>query len=307
MTRYIFVRLIQGLITLFVLATFVFVLARLIGDPVSLMLPDNATAEMKEMMTRRLGLDQPYYIQYGEFILALIKGDFGHSFKFDQPVLDLFLQFFPNTLKLVAVTFTIAMVFGLTMGLVSGTHRNSFVDHITQGLSVVGMSAPTFWVGLMLVLLFSVKLGVLPVARMSGFKSYILPAFTWSLFLLAGTARMVRSTIIDALDSEYVKLARIKGLSQSKVVWKHCLKNAIIPIFTFAGVQLAYLLNGSVVVESIFAWPGIGRLIYQGIVGRDYPLVQGCLILVGFMIITISLIVDFLYSYIDPRIRIGGR
>ncbi len=180
------------------------------------------------------------------------------------------------------------------------------VRRSAKGLSVLGMSAPNFWIALMFMLIFAVSLHLLPIARMKGPASYVLPAFTWSFFLLAGTMRLVRSSMIEVLDSEYVKLARIKGVSSNVVVWKHCLRNALLPVFTFAGVQLASLLNGSVVIESVFAWPGVGRLIVQGIKGRDYPLVQGCILIVGFMIITISIVVDISYAYIDPRIRIAG-
>ena len=158
----------------------------------------------------------------------------------------------------------------------------------------------------MLLLVFAVWLGIFPVAKAEGPAAYVLPAFTWSLFTLAGIARLVRSSMIEALDSEYVKLARIKGASPNRVVWKHCLRNALIPVVTFAGMQMAFLFAGSVVIESIFAWPGIGRLIYQGIIGRDYPLVQGCVLIVGFIIIAMSLAVDVLYAYIDPRIRYAG-
>jgi peptide/nickel transport system permease protein len=169
------------------------------------------------------------------------------------------------------------------------------------------MSAPAFWLGLMLMLIFAVRLELFPIARMGGLDSYILPGFTLSFFQLAGTARLVRSNMIEVLDSEYVKLARIKGVSSFMLVWKHSLRNALIPVVTFSGMQLAFLFNGSVVIESVFAWPGVGRLIYQAITGRDYPLVQGCLLIIGFMIVIISLAVDILYLYIDPRIRFADR
>jgi len=306
MTRYIVMRLVQGIITLFVLATLVFVLARLIGNPVDMLLPSDATLAEREFAIHRLGLDRPYYVQYGEFMGGLLRGDVGDSIKFSQPVAELFFQRFPNTLKLATVVITIAMVLGFALGMVSATHRESLVDHFSRAVSVIGMSAPAFWVGLVLMLVFAVRLDLLPVARMGGPESYILPGFTWSLFTLSGTARLVRSSMIDVLDSEYVKLAQIKGVSPSAVVWKHCLRNALLPVITFAGMQVAFLFHGSVVIESVFAWPGVGRLIYEGITGRDYPLVQGCLLIVGFIIVVINLAVDLLYAYIDPRIRYAG-
>ncbi len=238
--------------------------------------------------------------------VKLRRGDVGDSIRFSRPVGEIFFERFPNTIKLASVALAFAMVFGFTLGMASGTHRGAPIDHFSRAISVVGMSAPGFWIGLMLMLIFAVTLGIFPVARMGGPSSYVLPAFTQSFFLLAGTTRLVRSSIIEVLDSEYVKLARIKGVSPNMVVWKHCLRNAILPVFTFSGVQLAFLLNGSVVIESVFAWPGVGRLIYQGIIGRDYPLVQGCILIIGFMIIVISLAVDIAYAYIDPRIRVAG-
>jgi peptide/nickel transport system permease protein len=306
MSRYIVARLGQGVIALFFLVTLVFVLARLIGNPVDMMLPSDATPADREAMIRKLGLDRPYYVQYAEFMGGVLKGDVGESFSLGKPVMELFLSRFPNTIRLATVAMTIAMVFGFALGVASGTHRGSPIDHLCRAVSVIGMSAPAFWVGLMLMLIFAVRLDLLPVARMEGPESYILPGITLSFVTLAGTARLIRSSMIDALDSEYVKLARIKGVSPNVVVWKHCLRNALLPVVTFAGVHLAGLLNGSVVIESVFAWPGVGRLIYQGILGRDYPLVQGCLLIVGFMIIAINLAVDILYSYIDPRIRVAG-
>jgi len=306
MARYARIRFFQGIITLLILATIVFILARLIGSPIDMLLPPDATLEQRQHIIQKLGLDQPLYVQYGKFIGDLLRGDLGDSFIFGKPVVELFLKRFPNTLRLAIVSVTIAMVFGLQLGVLSGTHRGSLIDRFSRVVSVIGMSAPSFWVGLMLMLIFAVQLRVLPVARMGGPDSYILPGLTWSFLLLAGTARLVRSSMIEVLDSEYVKLAWIKGVSRNMVVWKHCLRNALLPVFTFAGVQLALLLNGSVVIEAVFAWPGVGLLVYNGIVGRDYPLIQGCLIMVGSLIIVINFTVDILYSYIDPRIRITG-
>lgn len=306
MSRYIIVRLLQGVVTLFFLATLVFVLARLIGNPVDMMLDPNASPAAREAMIARLGLDRPMPIQYAEYMLGVFRGDLGQSIKFGVPVTELFFSRFPNTVRLATVAIVIALVFGFLLGVLSGTRRGSAFDHFARAVSVIGMSAPSFWLGLMLMLVFSVHLGLLPIARMGGPASYVLPAFTLSFVTLAGIARLVRSSMIEVLDSEFVKLARIKGVSRTAIVWKHCLRNALLPVLTFTGVHLAGLLNGSVVIEAVFAWPGVGRLIYEGIVGRDYPLVQGCLLIVGFLIIIINLLVDISYSYVDPRIRIAG-
>ena len=306
MTRYILTRLRQGAITLFVLVTTVFLLARVIGTPVDMMLPAEATMAAREETIHRLGLDRPLHEQYIEYMKGLLTGHVGESISLQRPVTELFFQAFPNTLKLAAVTVVMALVLGFMIGVISGTHRGSMLDHTLGLVAVIGVSAPSFWVGLILILIFAVHLDLLPVARMGDWDSYILPAFTWSLFMLAGTARLVRSSVIEALDSEYIKLARIKGVSESAVVWKHCLRNALLPVATFAGVQIAFLLNGSVVIESIFAWPGVGRLIYQGITSRDYPMVQGCLLIGGVIVVVLNLMVDLLYAFIDPRIRLSA-
>jgi ABC-type dipeptide/oligopeptide/nickel transport system permease component len=301
-------RLGQGIVTLFVLATLVFLLARIIGSPVDMMVSPDATLAEREAMIHKLGLDRPLEVQYGEYMRGLLSGDVGDSLKFGRPVSELFFQRFPNTVRLAAIAMAMAIGFGFTLGMVSGTRRGSPIDHFSRAVSVIGMSAPAFWVGLMLMLVFAVRLGLVPVARLGGPESYILPAFTLSFGTLAGIARLVRSSMVEVLDSEYVKLARIKGVSPTMVVWKHCLRNALLPVMTFVGIHMALLLNGSVVVESVFAWPGVGRLIYEGITGRDYQLVQGCLLVVGFLIIVINLAVDILYAYIDPRIRyVGGK
>jgi ABC-type dipeptide/oligopeptide/nickel transport system permease component len=303
--RYILNRLGQGLMTLLVLATVVFLVARTIGNPVDAMLPPDATPADRAYMIERLGLDRPLYVQYFEFMAGLVQGDLGQSLRFNAPVAELFFERFPNTVMLAGVAFVFALSVGIVLGVISATHRGGMVDQAARLLSVLGMSAPSFWVGLMLILFFSVYLRVLPVAQMAGPSSFVLPAFTLSLFFLAGTTRLVRSSMIETLDSEYVRLAKIKGLPHRVVIWKHALRNALIPVLTFAGVNLANMLNGSVVIESVFAWPGVGRLIYQSIVGRDYPLVQGCVLLVGFIIVIISVVVDILYCYVDPRIRLA--
>ncbi len=305
MRTYVIKRLAQGVVALFVLVSLVFVLARLIGSPVDMMLPPQATAAEREFMIHQLGLDRPLHVQYGEYMWGLLRGDVGDSISFGKPVMRLFLDRFPNTLSLAMVALSIALVTGLALGLASGTHQGALVDRVCRAVSVIGMSAPDFWVGLMLMLVFAYRLRLLPIARMGGPSSYILPGFTWSLVILAGTARLVRSSMIEVLDGEFVKLALIKGASRSTVIWKHCLRNALLPVASFVGVQLTFLLNGSVMIESVFAWPGVGRLIYQGIVQRDYPLVQGCILIVGSMAIALNLAVDVLYSYIDPRIRLA--
>ncbi len=297
-------RVLAGIVTLYVLATLVFILARLIGNPVDMLLPPDATPADRDLMIHSLGLDQPMYVQYVQFLVSLLKGDLGQSIKYQAPVVQLYFERLPNTLSLALVAIVVSVVVGFSLGMIAAVFRGSFLDRLSRLLSVIGMSAPSFWVGILLIIVFAVHLGVVPVARMGGPTSYILPGITWGLFLLAGIARLVRSSMIEVLDTEYVKLARIKGVSPFAIVWKHSLRNALLSVVTFIGTQIAFLISGSVAVESVFAWPGIGRLMYDGIVGRDYPLVQGCLLITGFLVIAINLAVDVVYAYIDPRIRV---
>jgi peptide/nickel transport system permease protein len=305
MLRFLVTRIGQGLLTLLVLATLVFIFARLLGNPVDVLLPAESKPVERQYMLERLGLDRPYYEQYLGFLGGLLHGDVGTSINKNRPVAELFFTYFSNTVSLTLAAMAIAVVVGATLGIVAALYKGTVLDHGLMVFSVVGMSAPSFWVALLLVLVFAVKLGLLPVARMGGIDSYILPALTLSLPALAGISRLVRSSMLETMGSEYVKFAKIIGVPQSLVIWKHCLRNALLPVLTFAGANLAFMLNGSVVIEAVFAWPGVGRLIYQGIVGRDYPMVQGCLLITGFIIIAINLLVDVLYSVVDPRIRLA--
>jgi len=303
--RYIVLRILQGIVTAFVLLTLVFIFARIIGTPIDLIVPPEASPAERQEAAHKLGLDEPYTVQYLKYVGALISGDAGDSIKFHRPVGDLFLERLPNTLRLASLAVLLAVAVGVPVGVLAATRRGTFIDGLARAGSVLGMSAPDFWVGVMLVFFFAVYLRILPVARMEEPTSYILPAVALSFPILAGTARLVRSSLVEALSSEYIKLARIKGVSASAVVWKHGLRNALLPVVTFLGVNIAGLVNGSVAVETVYAWPGVGRLVYEGITGKDYPLVQGLLLILGFMVIALNLSVDILYTYIDPRIRFG--
>ena len=303
MARYVARRFIQGLVSLFVLGTIVFVLARLTGNPVDLLLPPDATLADRQYMIEQLGLDRPYPVQYLEFAVATLKGDLGTSIKFKRPVTELFFDRLPNSLGLIAFALLIALCMGLPLGVLAGTNQGKPIDRIARVLAVIGIAAPSFWVGLVLMEVFAVQLRVLPSARMGGIDHYILPGFTLSFMVVAGMVRLLRSGMIEALDSEFVKLARIKGVSRRMVIWRHCLRNSLIPVVTFVGMHVALMLGGAIVVETIFAWPGVGRLAYEGIQGRDYPLVQGVVLMKGAMIVGMNFLVDVSYSYIDPRIR----
>ncbi len=305
MTRYIFKRFFQGLISLFILVLVVFILARVTGNPVDLLLPADATEADREYMIKQLGLDRPYPVQFYDFVTKAVRGDLGNSIRFDRSATGLFFERLPNSLRLSGVAFLIAVLIAIPLGVITGTNRDRPLDRIGSVVAVLGIAAPSFWVGLILMDIFAVRLGWLPASRMGGFDHYILPAFSLSFFVLAGMTRLLRSSMIDVLDSEFVKLARIKGLSRNIVIWKHCLRNCLIPVVTFMGMYIGLLLSGAIVIETVFAWPGVGRLAYEGIIFRDYPLVQAVVILKGAIIIGINLAVDIMYGYIDPRIRLG--
>ncbi len=305
MTRYIARRLMQGILSLFVLSVIVFILARLTGNPVDLLLPPDASLEYRQQMIEQLGLDKPYPVQYAEFLKACLSGDVGISITQKKPVADLFFERLPNSLGLIALALAMALVVGLPLGVLAGTNQGKPIDRVASALAVAGIAAPPFWVGLVLMAIFAVRLRLLPSARMGGLSHYILPAATLALMIIPGMVRLLRSAMIEALGSEYVKLARVKGVSRRAVIWKHCLRNSLIPVLTFVGMRVALMVGGSIVVETIFAWPGVGRLAYEAIQLRDYPLVQGVVLLNGALIAIINFMVDLSYSYIDPRIRYG--
>ena len=305
MQRYIGGRLLQCVITLMVISMLVFTLARLTGNPLDVMLPIDASSDLRDEMIRDLGLDQPVYIQYGRFVQSLMRADLGTSIRTRKPVVELIGQRLPNTLKLVCFSTAMALLIALPLGVIAATRKGGLWDVGARTVALFGQSVPTFWAGIVLISIFAVNLDVLPAGRMEGFASYVLPAVTLGLFgfMLAGVVRLLRGSMLDVLDSEYVKFARIKGLAESVVTWKHALKNALIPVVTFVGFYFGILMAGSVVVETVFAWPGIGRLAFEAVQWRDYPVIQGVVLLVSTIILAANLVVDILYAYIDPRIR----
>ena len=307
MQRYIAGRLVQCLVTLLVISLLVFALARLTGNPLDVMLPIDASAELQDEMSRELGLDQPLYLQYARFVHRLLYADLGTSIRTRKPVADLIGQRLPNTLKLVSVSTVMALLIALPLGVIAATRKGGLWDVGARTVALFGQSVPTFWAGIVLISVFAVNFELLPAGRKEGIESYVLPAVTLGLFgfMLAGVVRLLRGSMLDVLDSEYVKFARIKGLAESVVTWKHAFKNALIPVVTFVGFYFGILMAGSVVVETVFAWPGIGRLAFEAVQWRDYPVIQGVVLLVSTIILAGNLVVDILYAYIDPRIRYG--
>ncbi|MDX2155926.1 MAG: ABC transporter permease [Hyphomicrobiaceae bacterium] len=303
MGRFIARRLLQGIVLLFLVASVVFVLGRLTGNPADLMLPEDATAEDRARLIASLGLDGPMHIQFARFVGNALQGDLGTSIRMRQPAVDAFLSRLPNTLALIPWALLLAMAVGIPLGVVAALNRGRFLDRAAGTAAVLGIATPNFWLGIMLIFFFSVELGWLPSGRMGGPEHYVLPVITLGTFLTAGFMRLTRSSMLDVMESEYVKLARIKGLSETIVIWKHCLRNALIPVLTLWGVFVGNLITGAIVTETVFAWPGVGRLTYEAVIYRDFPLLQAVVIMKSILILSVNLVVDILYAYVDPRIR----
>jgi ABC-type dipeptide/oligopeptide/nickel transport system permease component len=304
MQRYVLKRIFQSLLTLLVLSMLIFIVCRLTGDPVLLMLPDDASHEDVAQLRTALGLDRPLPVQYWLFLKSAMQGDFGRSIKGQVPVLDLIKERLPHSIRLALVSLLITVVLAFPLGVIAAVKKGIVVDTLANLIAVLRQSLPQFWVGIVLIQVFAVHLRWLPVAGNSSLWHYILPGFTLGWFLVAGIMRLLRSSMLDVLDSEFVKLARIKGVSGWSVVWKHALKNAVIPVLTFAAISLSILITGAILVETVFAWPGLGQLIYQGIVYRDFPVIQAVVLLTAVIVVSVNFVVDIAYGYLDPRIRL---
>jgi ABC-type dipeptide/oligopeptide/nickel transport system permease component len=303
--RYILSRVFYALISLFLLTITVFGLVRITGDPVILMAEPGAKEEDLQALRHEFGLDKPIYVQYGVYLSKLVRGDFGKSLYYRVPVWDLYLSRLPASIELAGVAMLVSIILGIPIGIFAAVRVNTWLDSFGNIFANLGLALPSFWVGLMLILIFSVDLNWLPSSGSGTVKHIIMPALALGWVLMASNMRLARSAMLEVLGSEYVKLARIKGLSERLVILKHAFKNAMIPVLTFASIQLALVMNGTVVVEMIFAWPGIGRLAFEGISFRDFPVVQTTALLCGLTIVAVNLLVDILYAYIDPRIRYG--
>jgi peptide/nickel transport system permease protein len=253
------------------------------------------------------GLDQPVYIQYFNWLGNVLRGDFGYSFRTDRPVLDEILTRLPATLQLALAGMLVALVIAIPVGIISATRQYSAVDNLSMFGALLGVSMPNFWLGLLLIMFFSVHLGWLPVFGRGGIEHLILPAITLGTGMAAITTRLMRSSMLEVLRQDYIRTARAKGLSEKVVICKHALKNALIPVVTVVGLQFGFLLEGAVIVEVIFAWPGIGRLLVDSIFARDFPVIQGCILFIAVMFVFVNLLVDSSYTYLDPKIRYEAR
>lgn len=303
MSRYLTIRLLEGVVALFIASVMVFGLARLTGDPVQMMLPDTAGQVEQEALSRQLGLDKPLPVQYWVFISKAVRGDFGRSIRYRRPVADFIFERAPATIKLAFAAAVVSFLFSLPFGVIAAIKRDKWQDLLVKSFAILGQSMPTFWLGIMLIQLFAVLLGWLPSGGNMGLRYWILPAFTIGFHSTAGLLRLTRSAMLDVLSSDYVRLARIKGLSERLVIWKHALRNVMIPVVTFSGLIYVHMLMGSIVAETIFAWPGVGRLAYEAVIYRDFPMIQGLILLFVGLYIIFNLIIDVLYVYLDPRVR----
>jgi len=330
--RYTIKRLLLAIPTIIGVSIIVFLLIHIIpGDPVDVMLGAKATEASRIALTERLGLDQPLYLQYWNWFTHALHGDFGLSVTSYESVTTEVLGRFPATIELTLLSMTIAVVFGIIFGVTAARYRNTIVDHLMIGVSLLGVSIPVFWLGIMLIYVFAAVMHILPVsgritmglsaAHVTGlylldslltgnwtvfkdcFMHLLLPACSLATIPLALITRVTRSSMLDVLNEDYIRTARAKGLSYRRVVFKHALKNALIPVITVIGLQLGTMLGGAILVETVFAWPGIGRLLISAISNRDYPTVQGIVFMISFLFIVINLVVDLIYAYVDPRIR----
>ncbi len=316
MLKYIIKRIIGLIPVLFCVSVVVFVITRVIpGDPAAVMLGPQATNEAVEALRIKLGLRDPLLVQYGRFLMQLLRGDLGTSIAYNQPVLDLILDTFPNTVLLAASSLLIATIVALPIGILSAVKQYSIFDYLSMTFALVGVSMPVYWLGLMLVLLFSIKLQLLPSIGMGSLSNglgdilshLILPSIALATIPMANFARITRSSMLEVVRQDYIRTARAKGLSEWKVIIKHSLKNAMVPLLTVMGMQISMMLSGAVLTETIFAWPGMGRLVVDAIEKRDFIMVQGSVMFLAFIFVFVNLCVDVLYVLVNPRISYDNK
>jgi peptide/nickel transport system permease protein len=317
MRQFLIRRLLRAIVALWGISTIVFIVMRLSGDPVPLLLPPDAPTSEIFRVRAEMGLDQPLYVQYLVYFGNLLQGDLGRSIHMRQPAMQIAAERLPATLELALGAFLLAVVIAIPAGLVSAAKRNSLWDNLAMGLALLGQSAPTFYIGIMLILIMGLQFGLFPISgRGQGswsdpsdwgtmFRHLALPAITLGAFAMASIARLTRSAVLDVMRQDFIRTARAKGLSDLLVLVRHNLKNAAIPVVTIMGLQFGTLLGGAVVTETVFSWPGIGRLAIQSIFNRDYPVVQSSVILVAAFFVLVNFLVDLAYGWLDPRIRYG--
>ncbi|MGE0749699.1 MAG: ABC transporter permease [Variibacter sp.] len=297
-------RLLQSLITILGVALFVFMLLHLSGDPALVMSSPDATPEQIQQVRQSMGLDQPLYVQLAIYLKNILAGDLRQSLRFNRPVADLIAERLPHTITLTVAAMVIAVAIAVPAGVIAAIKRNSFFDRLMIAGAMAGQAIPIFWLGLILILIFGVKLKVLPVYGQGGFSHLVLPAITLATIVIGRLTRMVRSSMLEVLNQDFVRTARAKGLSETRVLVLHGLRNAAMPIITLLGLQLAQLLGGAVVTESIFAWPGVGSLVVEAVFNRDFPVVQGVTLVISAIFVIVNMLVDISYVALDPRVRL---
>lgn len=303
MARYVAQRLVWSVFVLFGVATAVFIILHLDGDPTALMLPADARPEDAARLRHAFGFDRPLPIQYLDFLSGVLRGDLGTSLRFQQPALGLVLERVPMTLLLALSGLTFSILLALPIGIASAARRGTWIDSLGMTLALLGQSVPVFWLGLMLIMVFAVGLHWFPALGSGGPDHLVLPTISLGLFTAAATARLLRAGLVEVLDQEFVRTARAKGLVERRVLLGHAVRNALIPVVTMLGLQFGALLGGALVTETIFAWPGMGRLLIQAIYNRDYPVAQAAILWLALIFVAVNLLVDLLYGVLDPRIR----
>jgi peptide/nickel transport system permease protein len=297
-------RLAQSLLVLLGISFVVFFILFLTGDPALVLLPPEASAEDIRRFREVMGFNDPFLVQYWRFLRGAVRGDFGESLRHGEPAFHLVVERMPATFELAGAALLIALCLAIPAGIISAVRRNSALDYVSTVVALLGQSMPTFWLGIMLILFFSVQLNLLPSSGRGTLEHLVLPAITLGLFTTARITRLTRSGMLEVLNQDYIRTARAKGVAGTPVVWKHAFKNAAIPIVTIVGIELGTLLGGSVITETIFAWPGVGRLSVQAIYNRDYPVVQAAVFTLASTFVLVNLLVDLVYTALDPRIRL---
>lgn len=301
--NYFVKRILQIIPVLLIISFIVFTLVFVAGDPIALLLPEDATAEDIATLRGALGLDDPFYQQYGRYLVNMVQGDFGDSFRYGQDAMSLVLERLPATMELAIASILVAIIIAIPLGIWSSTKQNTSIDLIATGAAVLGKAMPNFWLGIMLILLFSVTLDILPVSGRGSFANLILPAITLGTGIAAEMTRLIRSSMLETLGQDYIRTAKSKGLRTGIVVYKHAFRNTLVPVVTIVALQTSTLIGGALITETVFAWPGIGQLLIQAVNTRDMAIVQACVMVIAFFVILMNLLADFMYQVLDPRIR----
>lgn len=303
MQRYILHRCGQSLLALLLLSMVIFVLARATGDPLQLILPMQATAEDYANARQLLGLDQPWPWQYWQFLHQAVRGDFGMSLRARRPVRELLAERLPNSLKLAGFALTCGLLVAVPLGILAAVYKGTYIDTLANAISALGQALPTFWVGMVLVEFCAAQWQLFPAGGMGSLAHYVLPGLSMGWFVVAGMMRLLRSSMLEVLGSEFIVMARVKGVRERWVLGKHALRNALLPVVTFGALYFSMLVTTAIVVETVFAWPGMGRLTYDAITSRDFPVIQAVVLTTALLVVVVNLGVDILYAYLDPRIR----